>query len=589
MLAIQERLNQNSDSTPFERLLRDAGRRALSARTLAEQIETLVGFDGRLPVRFGIDSLTTWQTALYERLGARAGAVEVQDRAALPAEAIVLGVRSGYGRIVLAPLEWVTDDDILFGYFLLSPEERRIVEERRQELELTHRRFDAELDAFFADEAAAAAALSTIASAIDRIDPVLLYIRDETFTNIPSYNNLLKGRGGKDGDYLCDELAQRPPSSWPWEAKSFVFCMHLLQSAGFRGEEFNGRQLTPFHVSKFFDEAIERFASVLPNRERPGRESPAATKARFLSAARAEIAKSHTFYRHVNGISLLKLQDFYASDEVKPLALGELASPVTRYLAQFTPVDAERSLAEVFRRFIAATVDEPLADSSLRAHPIEVLLLRMVSAATEELHSDVGMSRCLRQLGNLARVHDQDLVEEANGWPQSEYFCAVAPSRSMVERMKGRDKQLADILKAISARMRYNSWHYIPGHFPLDRKDPDRHFYLPPAMSDTAEWSDQHHRGHIAAGVRYSIRSPGPLTYRGKRYTGFYDLRLMRCAGQPYTLAELKAANRHSMTLGLFFQALLDVIVEKASPFRVTAFANQWFDGVPWSALHVNG
>src|SRR5204863_2203184 len=161
-------------------------------------------------------------------------------------------------------------------------------------------------------------------------------------------------------------------------------------------------------------------------------------------------------------------------------------------------------------------------------HPIEEMLLAVVGAAVRELHSDIGMTRCLRDLGQLVRVHDSDCCEDAMGWPQSEYFCAVTTSEELRARMADRPSALAAILKAISARMRYNGWHYMPGHFDLRRKPSDRHFYTPPSMSDMAAWSDQHHRGHVAAGVRYSIRSPGPLRYRDKVYAGFYDLRLMR-------------------------------------------------------------
>jgi hypothetical protein len=97
-------------------------------------------------------------------------------------------------------------------------------------------------------------------------------------------------------------------------------------------------------------------------------------------------------------------------------------------------------------------------------------------------------------------------------------------------------------------------------------------------MSDISAWSDQHHRGHIAAGVRFSIRSPGPITYKDKVFPGLYDLRLMRCEGEGYSLAELKRANEHTARLGVLYQALLDHVVATKRAFRVRAFTNQWYE-----------
>jgi hypothetical protein len=133
--------------------------------------------------------------------------------------------------------------------------------------------------------------------------------------------------------------------------------------------------------------------------------------------------------------------------------------------------------------------------------------------------------------------------------------------------------------------MRFNSWHYMPGHFARERCAADRHFYFPPALPDTAEWSDQRHRGHIAAEVRYSIRSPAPLLVEGKLYPGMLDLRLMRREGNPYTPSELKRAIAYTGLLQALYQAVLDVGVETGKGHAVVGFGNSWFESVNWKEL----
>ena len=37
-------------------------------------------------------------------------------------------------------------------------------------------------------------------------------------------------------------------------------------------------------------------------------------------------------------------------------------------------------------------------------------------------------------------------------------------------------------MSAISKRMQFNHWHYIPGHFDQAQLNVDRHFYYPPGI-----------------------------------------------------------------------------------------------------------
>ena len=89
----------------------------------------------------------------------------------------------------------------------------------------------------------------------------------------------------------------------------------------------------------------------------------------------------------------------------------------------------------------------------------------------------------------------------------------------------------------------------------------------------------------MAAEVRYSIRAPAPLVYRGRSFPGRLDLRVMRRAGTPYTLSDLKRANDYAALLQSLYQAVLDVSVERRVSFIFDGFCIDVFEAVPWGEL----
>src|SRR5260221_7132723 len=152
------------------------------------------------------------------------------------------------------------------------------------------------------------------------------------------------------------------------------------------------------------------------------------------------------------------------------------------------------------------------------------------------------MSRGTRDVARLQRAFDEQSYEEICGWHSTDYFCAVFPSAAMHSKLAGKPDLLVKILYACSARMQFNHWHYMPGHCPRESVPSDRHYYSPPRLPDISVWTDQHHAGHMMAGVRYSIRSPAPIAFNGKVYPGMVDLRLLRQSGEPYSEEELNTA-----------------------------------------------
>jgi hypothetical protein len=585
MLTIAERLaGRPGETSGLPSILREVAEALDRAACFAAQVDIIVGFNERVPPPHGRASLTTLQAALVEVLGSRLLAIgEGPQDAPDGSVALALGMRS-YGRIILEEQPSLETGDLLFGFVMVTADDLLAARRRDAEVRASNDALDEEIRAFYrhCQPEETARMLEVLEQGIDRIDPVLFYVEEASYSNMPTFNNLLKrGGAGKDDDrYLIEALAKRPAAEWPWTAQVLVYCFYHLRASGFRGEEFNSRQLTAFTLRRFFDETRREFARALGEPGFPREGLTLMEQAEGILAQRGELSRTHLFYRMINGLSLHKEQRLLPRSEIRPIDHRALPPDIRSYFERWdlNPSQHE-SLYELCRRWLERALAHPRADP----HPkglshVEELIVVMAQSATEELTSDLGMSRCLREIGNIARVHDEQRYEEANSWLQTEYFCAVVPSRRMSEQMAEQPRALADVLKAVSARMRYNSWHYMPGHFPLQHKAEDRHFYMPPAMSDISAWSDQRHRGHVAAGVRHSIRSPGPITYKGKVFPGFYDLRLMRCEGPGYTLAELKRANEYTAYLGAFYQALLDHVVSTGTSFRVTAFTNQWYE-----------
>jgi hypothetical protein len=129
-------------------------------------------------------------------------------------------------------------------------------------------------------------------------------------------------------------------------------------------------------------------------------------------------------------------------------------------------------------------------------------------------------------------------------------------------------------LAAYSARMRFNTWHYLPHTLGIaDRAASRPDWFFAPTMPDLTDWSDQHHTGHVAFGVRYAIRVPIGIEYDGRPLPGLYDLRVMRTGAPPFTFGDLRRAVAAGLLLRQLYQAM--------SGYRplVTDFGKSWYEG----------
>jgi hypothetical protein len=206
---------------------------------------------------------------------------------------------------------------------------------------------------------------------------------------------------------------------------------------------------------------------------------------------------------------------------------------------------------------------------------LESLVYETVAAATEAFEADFAMSRGMRSLPKLIRAIRAEDWTDITSWDITEYFCCVVPDPQARRYFGDSVAHLADVAWAMSSRMQYNSWHFVPGSLPEGPAVLARDYFIPPSIPDLAYFSDQHHHGHIAARVRFSIRSPQPVEVLGRMFNGFVDLRLLRCEGRPFDELDLLAATRGSAFVARA-TGLVATMVATGEHIEVESFDSQW-------------
>jgi hypothetical protein len=206
---------------------------------------------------------------------------------------------------------------------------------------------------------------------------------------------------------------------------------------------------------------------------------------------------------------------------------------------------------------------------------LESLVYETVRATTAAFDADFAMSRGMRSLSALiGALREQDWPKIAS-WDIPHFFCCVVPSPQAKRFFGDSMSHLADTAWAMSARMQYNSWHFLVGNLPKVPEIASRDYFVPPTIPDISYYSDQHHHGHVAAKVRFSIRSPRSIELLGRTFNGFIDLRLLRCEGLPYDEQDLLAAHRTSGFIAKATSLALGLAVEGAG-IEISAFDSQW-------------
>src|SRR6185503_456465 len=300
------------------------------------------------------------------------------------------------GRIILEEQPSLEDGDLIFDFAVVTAGDLLAARRRHAELRAASEPLDEEIRAFYrrCQPAEAGRMLEVLEHGIDRMDPVLFYVEEATYSNMPLFNNLPK-RGTHRGQdrYLIDGLARRPPAEWPSSAQVLAYCFHPLRASGVRGEAFNGQQLTASTLRRFFSQASREFARALGAPVCPDEGLALMEQAERLRAWRAELSRTHVFYRVINGVSLHKEQRLLPRAEIRPIDHRDLPPDISGYFERFDLAPSQHeSLYHLCRSWLERAHARPRAEQHPRGlSPVEELIVVIVQSATEELTSSIGM------------------------------------------------------------------------------------------------------------------------------------------------------------------------------------------------------
>lgn len=573
----------------FPGLLARAWRKATSAPNLSTSLNILLTLDGhvpddvqlrglRMPEEFALKVLfgVSWRKG-----GRTVPCVYLRDER--PPYVGEIGLTTG-GRVVVrvpshAPL--ADEEDLVDGVIRVPWSSQALTAFQEEMNRATVRRARSIADC--REWLAAAGAhergeiLEQLKEAALRTAPFILYQENKRYTNFRE-RNTLTGKTLWPGhpDCALSSLQGLPLELWSDNDVVMVVCLTLLvRSAGFaRIEEANGTQLTVDHIAELLERTRCKYARVPGGRKlKPvlsTRIEPLHDLAKSLRERRKEFGPTVQLYREIHGPLMHKIERV-AGPSLDAARRREEA--LCGCLRERLPVTGD-TLKE-FGGSIAASpswLAQPHGDFETG---LESVVYETVSVASRVFDADFAMSRGMRSPPRLVRALREQNWAEITAWDLPEFFCCVVPAPEARRYFGDSPAQLADIAWAMSARMQYNSWHFIAGNLPRVPEVVARDHFVPPSIPDIAYYSDQHHNGHVAAQVRFSIRSPQPVTVLERMFSGFVDLRLLRCDGQPFDEQDLLAAQRTSAFIAKATN-LAAALVADGKDITVTSFDSAW-------------
>ncbi len=419
--------------------------------------------------------------------------------------------------------------------------------------------------------------LDQLREAALRTAPFVFYQEDRRYTNFRERNNLTgKTLWSGHPDCVLSSLRSVPLELWSDNDTVMVVCLTLLIRSGSfaRIEEANGTQLTVDHVADLLEQTRRKY------NQAPGARKVAAAASRRITSLieladavrerRQEVGQSVQLYREIHGPLLHKIERVAG-----PRGDGawRREARLCAFLGDHLPITGD-----TLEELAACLADSP--DWLSEPHGgfgtgLELLIYKTVVAARNAFDADFAMSRGMRSLSRLVRgLREQDWAQITK-WDLPEFFCCVVPDPEARRYFEDSAQHLADVAWSISARMQYNSWHFIAGNLPKVPEVVARDYFVPPTIPDLAYYSDQHHHGHVAARVRFSIRSPQAVKILGRMFSGFVDLRLLRCEGIPFDEQDLLAAHRCSAFIARA-TSWVATLVEQGANADITAFDTGW-------------
>ncbi|MFD4263050.1 hypothetical protein ACFWR9_36925 [Streptomyces sp. NPDC058534] len=418
-----------------------------------------------------------------------------------------------------------------------------------------------------------------------RTAPFVLYQEDTPYTNFRGHNTLTgKTLWPGHPDCALSSLQNLPLDLWSDQDIQAVVCLTLLiRSAGFgRVEEANGTQLSVDHVAHTLERARRAYNAV-PGLKPVPAASPCVADLDRLAARlrerRGRLGGHAQLYREIHGALMHKVERVAAAPGPAARARQDA---VTERLRATLPL-AGATLGELGGE-LAAAPGWLARPHGAFGTGLESLVHETVAATVDAFGADFAMSRGMRSLPDLVRALRGQSWAEICDWDITHFFCCVVPRPGAAAHFGGSPSALADAAWAMSSRMQYNSWHFVAGNLPPVPEVAARDHFVPPVLPDVAFFSDQHHHGHVSNNVRFSLRSPQAVEVDGRRFDGFMDLRLLRCAGDPFGEQDLLAAHQVSAFIARA-TSLAARLAAAGHRLEVTAFDAGWH----WSAVTGRG
>jgi hypothetical protein len=536
-----------------------------------DAVRMLLTFGDRVPIQNRVMSLAAFDKAVFDLLPASARLTA--EPAGKPDQEDLRLYFNGLGRLHIRrasddPVEYGTEPNLAIGYLALDREMILQADAAAEQFEREEALLRRELDAaLFGEERAGAlpALLDAVEDSVRHVEAVCFYVDDRLYAVMERGTNLVTTRK-RPG--LMEELRKTPVSAWESGDRLAIAGLRALYLSGrsIRFEEFNAIELTAHRLRQFLHGLGALYSSTHPALFEPS-PHPFELGRQVGELAQTVNGGNWLRYRRVNGITFQKqehcvrLAPDHKTDRAVDASFELMRSKWNAREADdprlfFTEV-AENAIEETCRELRAGSGENGQSATTT----LERLIEDVVGSAVQSTNAEYGMSSSLRRPGQLFVDDPDSLAGVVATLTPKDFFCCIVGS-SYLARQFG-PRLSGDVLRAVQARMQFNRWHFIPGNFPRSSVPDNRHYFYPPTMPDLAEWVDQFHAGHIRAAVRYSIRSPGPeildvpLRISGHEFRGFYDVRVVRIEGAPFTIEDLRMVRVHSIWMGHIWRTIL--------------------------------
>jgi len=472
------------------------------------------------------------------------------------------------------------------GYLDIPQDIFEIAQKKNQAELLKESYLRSELDSFLQAKESAGKlkdVLDLIDDVVRHIDNVYIYIQDELFSLVmDGYTNLIDTTK-KPGFF--SGLREKPLKDWTNEQRLGIagfWCLFLSGGAS-RFEEFNGKQMTATRIYVRLQQLLEDYLNHGGTLDTPidlKSQIGLFELAKIVGdVAKQSIEKEWLRSRWINGLTWFKTEKVLftpKSSEVDKAIPESIANLYKSWTGKSFNYDLgyEQIFSELADMAISGNVVGN--EETPAKQPIELLIQEIVTASVLATQSDYGMSSSMRNPSLLIDENYENCLSTMMSLKPKDFYCCVVSRTGLSQQMGA---VISDhIYRAVQARMEYNRWHFIPGNFVKTDVPRNRHYFYPPAMPDLAEWSDQHHPGHLLASVRYTIRSPGPdlnqppLLIGGRYYRGFYDIRVVRMGSVPYDVQDMLVVRHHCLWMGVVWKRIVSHCEKNHGSVKIIGF-----------------